>query len=143
MDERIREGYHKIYSELFSITICLAALSLVLKIVFFRQGASQVVLEYIILVGSPIYQLVRSRMLKLAAPENTYSTRTFTIRLAAALAATTVIFLASAYIRDGAVNISAYALFLIPYLLIFLVTAVAMRKLHRRWRKKLEDRYKD
>lgn len=63
MDERIKQQYHRIYSEMYIIILCMAAASAVVKTAFFRQNIPDLGLEYIILVGSPIYRLIRCRML--------------------------------------------------------------------------------
>lgn len=53
MDERIKQQYHRIYSEMYIIILCMAAASAVVKTAFFRQNIPDLGLEYILLVGSP------------------------------------------------------------------------------------------
>lgn len=143
MDERLKQGYHKIYSELFRIILYMAALSLTIKVIFLQQDSSQAMFEYLILVGTPLYQLVRIRMLNLTPPTETYNTRVFVIRLVAALAATTVIFSLAAYLRKGSLRPLDYAGFLIPFLIIYVLVALAIKQLHKHWARKMEEKYKD
>lgn len=68
MDERIKSGYQKIYSELFHIILIACCLSLVFKIVFLGLQSKDCIPEFPIMVGSPIYLVIRSRMLGITQP---------------------------------------------------------------------------
>lgn len=141
MDERIKQQYHKIYSEMYIIILCLAAASVVIKTAFFHGTMVTLSLEYIILVGSPLYRLIRCRMLGAVAEPAADNTRMFLIRLTAALLLTAAIFGMVMYFRYGSINIRNYILFVIPYLLIFLLAALFFKKLRDKWRKHLENKY--
>lgn len=141
MDERIKQQYHKIYSEMYIIILCLAAASAIIKTAFFQGNMSTMGLEYLILVGSPVYRLIRCRMLGVIVEPSGSGTKTFLLRLAAALAAAAVTFGLVMYFRYGSVNVVNYITFVIPFLLLFLLTALISRKLHDSWRKRLEKKY--
>lgn len=141
MDERIRQQYHKIYSEMYIIILCLAAASVVIKTSFFQGNMSTMGLEYLILVGSPVYRLIRCRMLGVTVEPSGSGTKTFLLRLTAALIIVAVIFGLVMYFRYGSVNVVNYIAFVIPFLLTFLLTALIFRKLHDGWRKRLEKKY--
>lgn len=141
MDERIRQQYHKIYSELYIIILCLASASVIMKAIFFHEKLSCFGLEYIILVGSPIYRLIRCRMLGVIADSGSNQTKTFLIRLAAALISFSAVFALIMYFRNGSINILNYILFVIPFLFMFLLTSLIFKKLQDSWKKHLEDKY--
>lgn len=143
MDERIRQEYHRIYSEMYLIILCLAAASAVIKVAFFQKNSLQLGLEYIILVGSPIYRLIRCRMLGVAVETPGLGTKPFMLRMTAAVLLIAVIFAVVMYIRNGAINLAAYTAFVVPFLIIFLLTAFVFRKIYESWRKKLEQKYGD
>lgn len=143
MDERIRQGYHKIYSEMYIIILCLAAASAVVKVAFFQKNSLQLGLEYIILVGSPIYRLVRCRMLGVSAETSGLGTKMFMLRMAGAVVLITALYGAVMYFRNGEINLTAYAVFMIPFLLIYLLTAFVFKKLYESWERKQRKKYED
>ena len=143
MDERIKQGYQKIYSELFSFIFLFSALSLIVKTAFFNVPPSGLLLEYCILIGSPVYQLIRGRMMKLALPESSFNRRVFLIRLVSALCACSLIFLMTSYFKNGHTDFKEYAGFLLPFLLSFTLVGITARILQKRWNQKLEEDYKD
>ena len=63
MDERIRDSFLKIRSELLAIVMGICAVSLVIKLVFSGAGLGSCITEYLVLVGSPLYLAIRSHML--------------------------------------------------------------------------------
>ncbi len=143
MDERIRQGYHKIYSEMYIIILCLAAASAVVKVAFFQKNSLQLGLEYIILVGSPIYRLVRCRMLGVSAEPSGLGTKMFMLRMAGAVVLIAALYGAVMYFRNGEINLTAYAVFMIPFLLIYLLTAFVFKKLYESWERKQRKKYED
>lgn len=143
MDERIKQGYHKIYSEMYLIVLILSAASLIINVAFFHKNATQLWLEYVILVGSPIYRLIRIRMLEIVDGPADGWNKVFGIRLAAMVAVITLLCVLTGYFRDGSVNLAALAVFMVPFILMFILAAYATRKLQEGWKKKLENRYKD
>lgn len=143
MDERIKQGYHKIYSELFSLILLFSTLSLLIKTAFFNTEPSGLVLEYCILIVSPIYLFIRGRMMKLALPESSFNRKVFLIRLVSALCACSLVFLMASYFRNGHTDFKEYAGFLIPFLLSFTLVALSIRYFQKRWNQKLEEDYKD
>lgn len=142
MDERIRQEYQKIYSELYLIILGLSACSLVVKTAFFRQNLSQLWLEYIILAGSPIYRLIRSRMLGVAVPVGNRKKQLF-IRFAAALLTLMMVDILVMYFRFGEINIKELFSFFFSFAVLFLLVAVISLAVQKKWQKKMEDRYKE
>ena len=63
MDERVRDGFLRIRSELLAVVMGICAVSLVVKLVFLQGSLGDCITEYLVLVGSPVYLTVRSHML--------------------------------------------------------------------------------
>lgn len=63
MDERVRDAFLRIRSELLAIVMGICGISLVVKLVFFQGSLGDCITEYLVLVGSPVYLTIRSHML--------------------------------------------------------------------------------
>ena len=65
-DERVMQSTNKIWGEIGRLAYYLAAASFVVKCLFFGFKLEDCILEYVIMIGAPIYQLFRMHQLKLA-----------------------------------------------------------------------------
>lgn len=142
MDERIKQGYCKIRSELFLIVFFLAAFSVVVNVTFFEKNITQLWFEYIILVGSPLYQLVRGRMLEIA-DTRVSGWKNLAYRLTVSVCFLVVLFVAVNYIRFGKVSVLPLIGFMIPFVIMFSIVAISVKKLQENWKKKLDRKYED
>lgn len=68
-DERVIQTSNKIWSELGKLVYYFAAVAFFTKIIFLQMKLDDCVVEYIILIGCPVYQLIRSWQLKLTVYE--------------------------------------------------------------------------
>ncbi|GIN13681.1 MULTISPECIES: DUF6773 family protein [Shouchella] len=59
-DERIEQEKNKIYREIYYLVIGLCVLSVIVKFFMFEWGTAPIYTELLILVGIPIYYVVRS-----------------------------------------------------------------------------------
>lgn len=143
MDERIKQGYHKIYSEMFTIILFLAAGSVIVNVAFFHRNITQLWFEYVILIGSPIYRLVRIRMLEIADAPAAGWKRVFRIRMIAVVMVIGVMFLLMSYAQHGKVNFLALFGFLIPFLVLFCLSAFLTKALQDSWKRRQEKKYGD
>ena len=139
MDERVRQEYQKIYSELYFITLLVCCVSVIAKVMFFHQGIADCWLEYIVLVGSPVYRFVRCRMLNVSAP--VVEKKAWMIRLAACLVTISAVYAVVIYVRTGRLNLMELLTFLVPFIFIYLLVCFGSVIVQRQWKKKLEDRY--
>lgn len=64
-DERVIQTGHKIWSEIGKIVYWFVAAAFVTKILLLRMNLNDCVVEYVILIGVPVYQLIRCWQLKL------------------------------------------------------------------------------
>lgn len=142
MDERIRQEYHRIYSELYLIILCVSCVALVVKIMFLQKSLMDCWLEYMILVGSPLYRFVRCRMLRVAAPAKAWE-KQWKVRMAGCLVMVTVLYCLAAYIRTGEIAAAKLLIFLVPFVLTFLLVGFGAAYLQKRWQKKMEDKYSE
>ena len=62
-DERIEQARNKIWAEMMQILYFIAVLSFVVKILFLHQSLQDCTLEYVILILTPIYQMIRARQM--------------------------------------------------------------------------------
>lgn len=64
-DEKIINGINKVRAEFSLIVYYGVILSILIKVFYFGCGFSDIITEYIIVVAFPIYQLIRTAMLKI------------------------------------------------------------------------------
>lgn len=143
MDERIRQGYCKVHSELFTMILLLAAGSVVVNVAFFHKNMGQLWLEYVILVGSPVYRLVRLRMLEIAEEPKAGGKKGLGIRLISGILGAISVFMLVEYVRIGKIEWRAVFVFLIPFVLMFCMTVFLVKKLQGGWKRKLNGKYGD
>ena len=65
-DERIEQEKNKIRSEMVIIILCGVAVSFLVKTLVFNMGLQECATEYLILIFSPVYQLIRMNMMKIS-----------------------------------------------------------------------------
>lgn len=66
MDERIYQGQRKIWSEMGKAMYYLAVGALLVKCLVLHMGLEDCVTEYLMIVGVPVYHMIRSWQLKLS-----------------------------------------------------------------------------
>ena len=64
-DEKIINGINKVRAEFSLIVYYGVILSILIKVFYFGCGFNDIITEYIIVVAFPIYQLIRTAMLKI------------------------------------------------------------------------------
>ena len=62
-DERIEQARNKIWAEMMQILYFIAIFSFVVKILFLHQSLQDCTLEYVVLILTPIYQMIRARQM--------------------------------------------------------------------------------
>lgn len=137
MDERIKEGYHKIYAELFQITLVICALSVLIKVLYMGKNVTECIPEFPIMICAPLYQVIRCRMLGISqiSSFSNKSTRNSYWILTAAILGFILLF----HARGEAATLNFGILFVTGYLLL----QITMIKLEKRRQKKLDNRYDD
>lgn len=140
MDERIKQEYHRIYSELYMIILGVCCLSVIAKVMVFQKNIVDCGLEYLILIGSPIYRFVRCRMRNVVIP---IEQKQWKLRFVSALAVVIVLFCITMYVRTGRIAIREMLSFLIPFCVIFLLVSGLSLAAQKRWQKKMEDKYRE
>lgn len=144
MDERIKETYHKIYAELFYLVLIGCCISIIVKLAFLGMDASDCIPEYPILVGSPIYLAVRTRMLGVTQI-SALNGRKRKRRLPLVCGALIAVFVFTAVMRSQRtpVDFLACAEFIIPFIITFILAQTGYRKLEEWRQKKLDSKYDD
>lgn len=144
MDERIKEVYRKIYAELFYLVLIGCCISVFVKLAFLGMDAVDCIPEYPILVGSPIYLAVRTRMLgvtQVTTPDR--KKRRKALPLVCGLLTALFVFTAMMRSQTKTVDVSACLTFIIPFVVMFAAGQILFRKLEERRQKKLDSRYDD
>lgn len=144
MDERMKKTYHKIYAELFYLVLIGCCISIIVKLAFLGMNAIDCIPEYPILVGSPVYLAVRTRMLGVTQI-STLSGKKRKGFLPLVCGALTAVFVFTAVMRGQGtpVDVLACAGFIIPFIITFILASAGYRKLEERRQKKLDSRYDD
>ena len=63
IDERVLQARRQIGSEMMQIVFYLIVISFCVKVVYFGMELRECITEYVIMIGVPIYQTIRSRQL--------------------------------------------------------------------------------
>ena len=145
MDERIKEGYRKVYSELFQIILVVCCLSFVIKTVFLGLSSIDCIPEFPIMIGSPVYLLIRSRMLgftQLHAVPDKARKKKYSALLSG-LCGFFLVFIVSALRRGEEANLPAALCIGAIFAVCFLISYGIFQKIERRRQKKLDSRYDD
>ena len=139
MDERIKETYRRIYAELFVITLSVCCISMLIKFILFHQSMKDCLLEFLILIGSPVYMAVRTRMLGVTQAPLFQETS----RLAVGLLTGLFVFAAVRRSQNAETDFLSLAGFAVSFLVSFLLAQSAYRKMEEKRQKKLDSRYDD
>lgn len=143
-DERIEQAKNKIYSELMLIIFYIIAISFVVKSLYFRMELKQCMTEYIILILSPVYQMVRSRQMGVVLNANAKKTG-WKAMIPAVLVL--LLCLGLLWMRDGNVPTGARAASVFLSLAVFAVFFLILQRvfLHSEQKRaeKLEHKFDD
>ena len=146
MDERMTQVRNKILSEMAMIMYVFVAAAFAVKVLLLGKGIRDCVVEYVVLILSPLYQYVRARQLKfsLYQPENSGRKQ----RVRRNLVSVTVgalVFILFFWRSTRQENLDANEM--VPGVLIFaavfLLTKVAIVRIEKKRADRLEREYED
>ena len=145
MDERVKEVYRKIYAELFLLIMIGCAISIMVKFAVLGMDASDCIPEYPILIGSPLYLAVRTRMLGVTQAGNSLSSSARNKRSGLTAGILVAVFLFAATLRSqtGSVDWKEVGVFGICFIVVFLAAQRGFQHLEDKRQKKLDSRYDD
>ncbi|WP_352399861.1 DUF6773 family protein [Anaerotignum sp.] len=69
-DERLEQSKNKIMAEFMQLVYLFIALSFIVKSLYLKMDLAQCTTEYVLLIATPIYQMVRSRQLGVVLATN-------------------------------------------------------------------------
>ena len=144
MDERIMKGFLQIRSELLGLVLVVCAGSMVVKTIFLGMPAQSSVTENLILVGTPLYLVVRSHMLGVTQV-GAFSRKRSMAALIAVLAATAAIFVFAALQGRGEEGASPaeLAVFGVVFLISFCLIRFWYKRHEQARQKRLDERYEE
>lgn len=145
MDERIKDAYQKIYAELFRIALLICCVSIVIKILFLNMSAISCIPEYPIMIGSPIYLMIRSRMMGVTQAETFKNRNTNTVKILFVCSILALVFFIKLTTSQSGESMSLQTIFVfvIPFIAVFLIIRVGLRKWEEARQRKLDSRYDD
>lgn len=141
MDERIKNEYRKIYSELTSIIMVFVAISLLVKVNLFHMGTRECATEFIILVFSPLYMVVRQYMMGLD-PNGAVSKKKQKTAFLCAILSAVAAFSGTMYWSRGGFDRDA-ATGLVAFIAVFILVYFLSRKLGAYFSEKKAKKYED
>lgn len=144
VDERIKQGQQKIWSEMGRIMYFLATGSFLLKCLALHKSLEDCIIEFLIIVGVPVYHLIRSWQLKLSfLPANDGKGRRSQIRtLAFRLAVVAVIF-AVYLLQEPQKDWKEVLIYILSFLAAFQACRMFILFIERKRADKLEEEYDD
>ena len=99
-DERIKQAHDQIMAEFGTAVFFFALAAFLVKILLLHRGLSDCVVEYVIMIGAPLFQAVRCRQMKIAfyrpGMEKTYWKKALAV-----LAAVAVVYIAYSWASLG------------------------------------------
>lgn len=139
-DERIEQARNKIWAEMMQILYFIAILSFVIKILFLHQSLQDCAIEYVIMILTPIYQMVRARqlgvVLNVVAKPNP---KRLVASLVGGMVAVGICFAMQTEAKQPAEIFTMLGVFVV----VFLVVQFGMYRMGKRRQEKLEKEYDD
>lgn len=141
MDERIKEGYRKIYAELLMLILLADAISLLVQVLVLKLGWQAIATEFAILIFAPLYLMVRQNMLGIHA-EGVISAKRRRQRLWISLVAAFAAYMAASLaIKKSfhAADVLSALSFIAVYLFVYWGAAKINAHFYRKKMRKYED----
>lgn len=139
-DERIEQARNQIWAEMMQILYFIAVLSFVVKILFLHQSLQDCTLEYVILILTPIYQMIRARqmgvVLNVVAKPNP---KRLVASLVGGMVAVGICFAMQTETEQPAEIFTMLGIFVV----VFLVVQFGMYRMGKRRQEQLEKEYDD
>lgn len=143
MDERIKNGYTKLYAELARLIIYICAASTIIKMAFYHKNAVDCLPEYIILIGSPLYIAIRSRFLGITAVPVMPTAKKMAQKMIIFCAIFFPMLMFVSRQREQHIDWNTVTGFGIPFALLFLAISYFYQKWEWRRQQKLDSHYED
>lgn len=141
MDERVKGEYRKIYSELMMLIMYFAAGALLVKFFLLDMGPAGCVTEFVILVGSPVYLIVRQMMLGLD-PGAGMTKKKRRRKLLVCIICGLLGFLLAVYVKRG--HVGGWALeYILTFIAVCTFTCYASGKVLQYFAEKKSRRYEE
>lgn len=139
-DERIEQARNQIWAEMMRILYFIAVLSFVVKILFLQQSLQDCAIEYVILILTPIYQMIRARqmgvVLSVVAIPNP---KRLVASLVGGMVAVGICFAMQTEAKQPGEIFTMLGIFVV----VFLVVQFGMYRMGKRRQEKLEKEYDD
>lgn len=140
-DERITQSMNKIWGEIGRLAYYLAVASFVLKCLFLGLDLENLIVEYIIMIGAPVYQFVRIHQLKLAfggSPKKAGYWK----REAIVMAVVVAVYMLVMFTRPN-VNVTEAVISLVAFIVSFQLVRLLIVTLEMKRTERLEKEFED
>lgn len=141
-DERVEQAKNKIYAELMQLVYLFIALSFIVKALYFKMNLSQCMTEYVILIATPIYQMVRSRQLGVVLATNLRNQMNPKKNILSAIVGVALFFFF--WVSSGKQVSAEFAIgYIVTFFVVFFLVRVVFVRLEKRRIEKLAKEYED
>lgn len=141
-DERVEQFKNKIYAELLQLIYLFIVISFVVKSLYLKMDLSQCVTEYVILIAVPIYQMVRSRQLRVVLATDLRKQMSLKRNIVAIIAGLVIFF--AFWLTSGRQVTAEFAVgYMASFFIVFFVVRVIFIRLEEHRMKKLEQEYEN
>lgn len=141
-DERLEQSKNKIMAELMQLVYLFIALSFIVKSLYFKMDLSQCTTEYVILIATPIYQMVRSRQLGVVLATNLRDQISPKKNIIAAIIG--VVFFFFFWVSSGQQVSAEFAIgYIVTFLVVFFLVRVVFVRIEQHRMEKLAKEYDD
>ncbi len=141
-DERVEQARNKIYGELFQILFLFVMTVFLVKALYFKMELSQCITEFVIMIVTPIYQMVRSRQLGVVLASNLPQQLSPKRNILAAITGIGLFFFF--WVTSGKQVTAEFAIsYIVSFCVVFFGVRVVFIRLEGRRMKKLEKEFAD
>ncbi|MDD4843668.1 MAG: hypothetical protein PHU31_04985 [Anaerotignum sp.] len=141
-DERVEQARNKIYGELFQILFLFVMTTFLVKALYYKMELSQCITEFVIMIVTPIYQMVRSRQLGVVLATNLRQQMSPKRNILSAVTAIGLFFFF--WVTSGKQVTAEFAFsYIVTFCVVFFLVRVGFVHLEEHRMKKLEKKFAD
>ncbi|RGZ00136.1 DUF6773 family protein [Clostridium sp. AM58-1XD] len=142
-DERLKQEMNIIYSEMARLMIVASVISYLVKFLLFHKGLEDCILEYIIMIGSPIYMQIRARAREVSFAAEKMTAKKTAMTIFIVCAAVISVSIAGMALRGGQADLNKWLTFIAVYITLFVVVFIVTQRAEGRRKDRMEKEYDD
>ena len=138
VDERVLQARRKIGSEMMQLMYYFIVITFCVKVLYFGMGLEDCVTEYIIMIGAPIYQNIRTRQLGVVLGDYKKASKASTV---SAIFVGICVMLFAFWRLDGSMEPAEALSSIVSFAAAFALARFAFARIEAKRAKKLEQKY--